>query len=165
MTNVVAESLEAILNKVETIVKSETVVGEPTNIGGVIIVPLVDVSVGAGAGGGGKDSEGQSSGGGFGAKISPSAVLVINNGDVQLVNIKSKDSLNKLIDMVPQILSKFNLGTEKEDPVVAEIKKASENDFETEVKVSDVTEKVIPESDIVTKEEINIEVKDLSEDK
>lgn len=150
MGNVVAESLEAILSKVETIAKSETVVGEPTNIGGIIIVPLVDVSIGAGAGGSSNEkNSGGSSGGGFGAKITPSAVLVINNGDVQLVNIKNKDSLNKLIDMVPQILNKFNLGNNDEDPITSEIKKAAENDFS--------------EDDNVT--EINIEVKDLSEGK
>ncbi len=131
MSNVVAESLEAILGKLETFAKSETVVGEPTNIGGVIIVPLVEVSIGAGAGGGAKeDSKNYTSGGGLGARITPSAVLVINNGDVQLVNVKNQDSVNKLIDMVPSILSKFNLKPEKET-VQSEIKKASENDFDT----------------------------------
>ncbi len=133
MANVVAESLEAILGKLETIAKSETVVGEPTNIGGVIIVPLVEVSIGAGAGGANgsddKNGNGSSVGGGLGARITPSAVLVINNGDVQLVNVKSQDSVNKLIDMVPAILSKFNLKSNKGNEVTEEIKKASENDF------------------------------------
>ncbi len=124
MANIVTESLEAILGKLETITKTETVVGEPTEIGGVIIVPLVEVTVGAGAGGGGttdKNAE-KGGGGGLGAKISPSAVLVINNGSVQLVNIKNKDSLNKLIDMVPAILNKFDLNPKKEDPITTEIK-------------------------------------------
>lgn len=131
MGNVVAESLEAILGKLETIAKSETVVGEPVHIGGVIIVPLVEVSIGAGAGGSDGTSENKgasSSGGGFGAKITPSAVLVINNGDVQLVNVKNQDSVNKLIDMIPAILTRFNLRSDK-DPVTEEIKKASETDF------------------------------------
>ncbi len=90
-------------------------------------------SIGAGAGGSNGDSEkngkGGGAGGGLGAKITPSAVLVINNGDVQLVNVKNQDSVNKLIDMVPAILSKFNLKSKKEDDVTEEIKKASENDF------------------------------------
>ncbi len=127
MGNIVAESLEAILGKLETFAKSETVVGEPTNIGGVIIVPLVEVSIGAGAGGSnGATNDKSSGGGGLGAKITPSAVLVINNGDVQLVNVKNQDSVNKLIDMVPAILSKFNLKAQKEDPVTEEIKKAAD---------------------------------------
>ncbi len=131
MKNVVAENLEAILGKLETFAKSETVVGEPTTIGGVIIVPLVEVSIGAGAGGNNDEKENKSSGGGgLGAKITPSAVLVINNGDVQLVNVKNQDSVNKLIDMVPAILSKFNLKPKKENPVNEEIRKASETDFD-----------------------------------
>ncbi len=129
MSNVVAESLEAILGKLETFAKSETVVGEPVTIGGVIIVPLVEVSIGAGAGGGAKkDNTEYTTGGGLGARITPSAVLVINNGDVQLVNVKNQDSVNKLIDMVPAILSKFNLKADKVDPVNAEIKKAATED-------------------------------------
>lgn len=116
MANVVSESLEALLGKLETFAKSETVVGTPTNIDGVIIVPLVDVTIGAGAGGGGSDDKKENgAGGGLGAKITPSAVLVITNGQVQLVNIKNQDSVNKLIDMVPSILSKFNLMPNKKD--------------------------------------------------
>lgn len=127
MANVVAESLETLLGKLETFAKSETVVGTPTNIDGVIIVPLVEVTVGAGAGGGGtNDKKENGNGGGLGAKITPSAVLVINNGQVQLVNVKNQDSLNKLIDMVPSILSKFNLKPKKDKE--EEIKDEKEND-------------------------------------
>ncbi len=132
MANIVTESLETILGKLETITKTETVVGEPTEIGGVIIVPLIEVAIGAGAGGGGvteKNAQ-KGGGGGLGAKISPSAVLVINKGDVQLVNIKNKDSLNKLIDMVPAILNKFNLKSDDGDPITAEIKNTLQEDTE-----------------------------------
>lgn len=115
MGNVVSESLDVLLGKLDTFVKSETVVGEPTNINGVIIVPLIEVSVGVGAGGGGtNDKKENASGGGLGAKITPSAVLVIADGQVQLVNVKNQDSVNKLIDMVPSILSKFNLQPKKD---------------------------------------------------
>ncbi len=55
-------------------------------------------------------------GGGLGAKITPSAVLVINKDGVQLVNVKDQNTINKIIDMVPGLLSKFNLKKEdKED--------------------------------------------------
>ncbi|MGL4798167.1 MAG: GerW family sporulation protein, partial [Cellulosilyticaceae bacterium] len=33
--------------------------------------------------------------------------LVIQNGTTQLINVKSQDSLTKLIDMVPGIISNF----------------------------------------------------------
>lgn len=104
-------SLEVLFNKMESFVSSKTVVGEPITIGDVIIVPLVDISVGVGAGFGGeneKQKEGKG-GGGLGAKITPSSTLVIQNGAVQLVNIKNQDSMNKLIDMVPGLISKLDL--------------------------------------------------------
>ena len=40
-------------------------------------------------------------------KMSPSAVLVIKNGQVRLVNIKNQDTINKIIDMVPDLIDRF----------------------------------------------------------
>jgi len=114
MSTALSNNLEALFGKMEDFVSTKTVVGEPVNIGGVIIVPLVDVSFGmaAGASAGVEDEKKKkdSSAGGLGAKITPSAVLVIMNETVQLVNVKNQDSVNKLIDMVPGVLSKLNLG-------------------------------------------------------
>ncbi|MDE6181957.1 MAG: sporulation protein [Eubacteriales bacterium] len=105
-------SLDTLFNKMEGFISSKTVIGQPINIGEVIIVPLVDVSVGVGAGSyAKKEDKGENSGGGLGAKITPSAVLVIQNGSVQLVDVKGKDSVNKLIDMVPGIVSKFDFSS------------------------------------------------------
>lgn len=102
-------SLETLFSKMEGFISSKTVIGDPINIGDVIIVPLVDVSVGVGAGSYEKKEENnENGGGGLGAKITPSAILVIQNGAVQLVDVKGKDSVNKLIDMVPGIISKFD---------------------------------------------------------
>ena len=100
-------------------VSSKTVVGEPIVAGNTTLVPLVDVSFGMGGGGSGgavvntDDSKKEASpvsGMGVGAKIKPSAVLVITDGNVQLVNIKHQDSVNKLIDMIPSITSKLDFG-------------------------------------------------------
>ena len=44
---------------------------------------------------------------GLGAKMSPSAILVINDGTVQMVNVNDQNSVNKLIDMIPSIASKI----------------------------------------------------------
>ncbi len=107
MANDMENNLEILMDKMENFVSSKTVVGEPVKVGEVILVPLVDVSVGVGAGGGGNGG----SGGGLGAKIMPSAVLAIVNGNVQLVNIKNQDAVSKLIDMAPGIAAKLNFGS------------------------------------------------------
>ena len=40
-------------------------------------------------------------------KMTPSAVLLIRNGQTRLVNIKNQDSVTKLIDMIPDIVDRF----------------------------------------------------------
>ncbi|MCL1882835.1 MAG: sporulation protein [Defluviitaleaceae bacterium] len=110
------ENLKSLFSKMEDFVSSKTVVGEAVHFGDVIIVPLIDVTFGMGTGladsapDDKKPAKG-AGGGAVGAKMSPSAVIVIIDGTVQLVNVKSQESVNKLIDMVPGILSKFNLGS------------------------------------------------------
>jgi uncharacterized spore protein YtfJ len=45
--------------------------------------------------------------GGFTAKMSPSAVLIIKNGNTKVVNIKDQNSLSRLVDMVPEVVDKI----------------------------------------------------------
>ncbi len=100
------EVVDSMLNGMDGFLSSKTVVGEPTVIGDTIIVPFVDVSFGVGAGDfrGEKKANGA---GGLTGKMSPSAVLVIQNGTTRLVNIKNQDSMTKILDMVPDIVNKF----------------------------------------------------------
>ena len=114
----VKENMQELFSKVEEFVSTKTVVGEPVHIGDVILIPLVDVSFGMGTAivantEEGADKKGIRDGGGgaLGAKMTPSAVVVISGGTVQLVNIKNQESVNKVLDMIPGILSKFNLGS------------------------------------------------------
>ena len=100
------EVVDSMLNGMDGFLSSKTVVGEPTVIGDTIIVPFVDVSFGVGAGDfrGEKKANGA---GGLTGKMSPAAVLVIQNGTTRLVNIKNQDSMTKILDMVPDLVNKF----------------------------------------------------------
>lgn len=115
MTN----NFDTLYSRLNEFINTKTVVGEPTVIGDITIVPLIDVNFGVAAGSLSKEKDEKpakdNGAGGVFAKVSPSAILVINNGSVQLVNIKNQDSVNKIIDMVPGILSKFNLGDKSEE--------------------------------------------------
>ena len=107
----VNNNLQMMFSKMEEFVTTKTVVGEPVQFGDVILVPLVDVTFGVGAGlnESADDKKNRDVGGGaLGAKLTPAAVIVIINGTVQLVNVKNQESVNKLIDMVPGLLSKVN---------------------------------------------------------
>ncbi len=106
--------VESLLKGMDTVLSTKTVVGEATNIGDTIILPLVDVTFGVGAGAGSNGQKNAASGaGGLGGKMTPSAVLVIKNGAVKLVNIKNQDAVTKVLDMIPDFVEKFTKPKEK----------------------------------------------------
>ena len=95
--------IESLMKGMNAVLSTKTVVGEATQIGDTIILPLVDVTSGVGAGASAADKK-NGGAGGFSAKMSPSAVLVIKNGTTKLVNIKNQDTITKVIDMIPDIV-------------------------------------------------------------
>ena len=100
--------VESLLKGMDTVLSTKTVVGEATQIGDTIILPVVDVSFGVGAGAGNNTQKGSGSGaGGMGGKMTPSAVLVIKDGNTKLVNIKNQNTTNKILDMIPDLIDKF----------------------------------------------------------
>ena len=105
-------TLESLFRGMDGVVSSKTVVGEAIHINGTIILPLVDVSFGIGAGAfsGEKKEKGM---GGIGGKMSPSAVIVIQDGKTKLVNIKNQDTVTKILDLVPDVVDRFT--SKKED--------------------------------------------------
>lgn len=119
----IGNNVDALFDKMENFISSKTVVGEPVTYGDTIILPLINVSFGLGASSSDSrvDKNGKSSGiGGVGAKITPSAVLVINKGNVQMVSTSDNNSVNKLIDMVPGIVSNFSFFNKGNDDVVSD---------------------------------------------
>ena len=100
--------VESLLKGMDTVLSTKTVVGEATQIGDTIILPLVDVAFGVGAGAESNAEKNSASGaGGLGGKMTPSAVLVIKNGSTKLVNIKNQDAVTKVLDMIPDIVERF----------------------------------------------------------
>ena len=99
--------IESLMKGMNTVLSTKTVVGEATQIGDTIILPLVDVSFGVGAGASAGDKK-NGGGGGFSGKMTPSAVLVIKNGSTKLVNIKNQDAVTKILDLVPDVVDKFS---------------------------------------------------------
>lgn len=114
--------VEALLKGMDTVLSTKTVVGEATQIGDTIILPLVDVTFGVGAGAGASDVKASASGaGGLGGKMTPSAVLVIKDGSVKLVNIKNQDAVTKVLDMIPDLVDKLSKPKDKGEMTDAEV--------------------------------------------
>ena len=109
-------TLESLFRGMDGVVSSKTVVGDAIHIGGTIILPLVDVSFGIGAGAfsGDKKEKGM---GGIGGRMSPSAVIVIQDGRTKLVNIRNQDTVTKILDMLPDLVDRF---TEKKEERMTE---------------------------------------------
>ena len=107
-----SSTIETLLKNVDSVLSTKTVVGDVKQIGDTVIVPLVDVSFGIAAGGNSADKK-NGAGGGITGKMSPSAVLVIQNGHTKLVSVKNQDTISKIVDLVPDVLDK--LSTKKAD--------------------------------------------------
>lgn len=99
-------TVESLFKGMDSFLSAKTVVGEAVTVNDTIILPFVDVSFGVGAGAFSGEKK-DNAGGGMGGKMSPSAVLVIQNGATKLVNIKNQDTVTKVIDMVPDLIDKF----------------------------------------------------------
>ena len=97
-------TVESLFKGMDNFITTKTVVGDA-------------VTVGAGAVSEDKKNNGA---GGMGGKITPSAVLVIQNGTTKLVNVKNQDGLTKVLDMVPDFINKFtgkNTNKEEEEEI------------------------------------------------
>ena len=98
--------IESLMKGMNTVLSTKTVVGEATQIGDTIILPLVDGTLGVGAGARAADKH-TGAAGVFSGKLTPSAVLVIKNGSTKLVNIKNQDTVTKVLDLIPDLVDKF----------------------------------------------------------
>ncbi len=99
-------TVASLFKGMDAFVSAKTVVGDAVTVKDTIILPLVDVSFGVGAGAFAGDKK-NNAGGAMTGKVSPSAVLVIQNGATKLVNIKNQDTVTKVLDMVPDIIDRF----------------------------------------------------------
>ena len=121
MNNNFSEVVSSLLSGVDNFLSTKTVVGQATQIGDTIILPLVDVTFGVGAGAAAGDQK-NSGFGGITGKMSPSAVLVIKNGQTKLVNVRNQDAVTKIIDMIPDLVDKFTAPKEDTDDMVSDEK-------------------------------------------
>lgn len=126
------ETMQSLFSGMDSFISAKTVVGDAIHIGDTIILPLVDVSFGVGAGAFAQEKK-NNGGGGLGGKMTPCAVLVIQNGTTKLVNIKHQDGLTKILDMVPDFVNKFTSG-----------------DSSSSGDADDVVEKIVTETKIKT---------------
>ena len=107
--------LKSMYDKLDNFLKTETVIGETIEIGEVKLIPIITASFGLGGGIGEENDEAGGGGGGLGCKISPDAILVIRGSEVEMMPVKNKSSLDKLIEKVPSLIEKIDAAKEKKE--------------------------------------------------
>jgi len=107
----VEELMKEVVEQLEKLITTKTIVGEPITVAGKTVVPISKVSFGFGSGGGeGKRDEksGFGGGGGGGAKIEPVAFLVISEDEVKLLSTTGKGiDIGKIVEAVPEVVDKI----------------------------------------------------------
>jgi uncharacterized spore protein YtfJ len=103
--------LGSITSELKTIAKTESVVGEPIEIAGKIIIPVIKIKLGFGAGAGedmsgGKHAGGSGGGGGGGVSIEPAAFITIVGDEISVLSPKGS-RFEKIAESVPGIVTKI----------------------------------------------------------
>jgi uncharacterized spore protein YtfJ len=104
----VKELIESFFSKLDGLAKTETVIGDPIEVQGKTIIPLVELSVGAGGGGcEGNGKKGADGGTGGGLKITPVAIICIDESGVSAYGIgEKKGFLGQIAEMMPHMMEK-----------------------------------------------------------
>lgn len=115
--------LENVTEFIQNEVKTETVIGEPFQLGEFSCIPVIRAGMGFGSGGGeGEDPKaGQGSGGGAGGGlgIEPIGFLVSRGDQISFISTRTNKGLSAAFEKVPDLLERFMKMREKKEEVVS----------------------------------------------
>lgn len=121
-TNFLEDFVSTAISKVEDLVKTKTVIGEPiVTPMNTTIIPVNKVSVGYVVGGGEYDSTKKKlsyptcGGSGGGASISPIGFIVENNSEIKFIDVANKSAYQTILNLVNTIMSKFQVKDDEKD--------------------------------------------------
>jgi uncharacterized spore protein YtfJ len=110
--------LQRLTEFIQKEAKTETVIGEPFQLGGFSCVPVIRLGVGFGSGGGSGDSvktgKGEGGGAGAGIGIDPIGFLVTKDDEISFVSTQQSKGLSAIFEKVPDLLEK--LSARKKEP-------------------------------------------------
>lgn len=107
-------TIQALFKGMEGLVQSKTVVGEPMEAGKALIIPLIEISAGLASGALSNTSKNNGAGA-MSAKMSPVALLIIQDGKTRLVNVRNQDVFTRLLDLIPEAIEKVRQGAVSEE--------------------------------------------------
>jgi sporulation protein YtfJ len=142
------------MDSIKDMVDVNTIVGDAVQApDGTVIIPISRVAFGFAAGGGeynksfdekeeGKDEEDEESeggkshngkypfagGSGAGVSINPVAFMVVGNGQMKLMPVNINSSLDRVLDLVPELVNKANETIKKKITIRKEMKNGEETE-------------------------------------
>ena len=106
------------VGEIERMLNSKTVVGDPIEVGGNTLIPLINVGFGFGVGEGqGSEPEkgsGQGGGTGGGGGVKPVALVIVNDDGVRVEPIKSATA--SVLEKVAESVGKSMAEKDKAEP-------------------------------------------------
>ena len=143
--------MKTAMESIKEMVDVNTIVGDAVQApDGTVIIPISKVSFGFASGGGeyankrnkkeedGKEEDKEllgkfpfAGGSGAGVSISPVAFMVVGNGQIRLLPVNINSSVDKVLDLIPELIKKVNDGVKKKIIVKKEIEPI-EKDIEKE---------------------------------
>lgn len=112
-------NLESIISKIVETVDTKTVVGDPMEIGGLTLIPVMNAYFGFGGGGGeggnASKDQGSGSGGGGGARLKVTGMLVLKDGDISFLPTGKGGAIDKILDSIPDLIDKVKIKLGNED--------------------------------------------------
>jgi len=105
-----SDVIKTALDQMQSMAKTETVIGEPIRAGSITLIPVSRVSIGFAAGGAGKETGNASgTGTGGGITVTPVAFIEVSEGRVQVHQITPDDiCFHKILSLAPEAIKKIS---------------------------------------------------------
>ncbi len=135
--------MKSTLENINSIVDANTIVGTPIQADvNTTIIPISKVSVGFASGGSDFPSKTPKElfggGGGAGVNITPVAFLVVQNGNVRMLQIsKTNDAVDRAVSLMPEIVDKITDLLKKTDKTENENKNVQSEQMPTNITVKE----------------------------
>jgi uncharacterized spore protein YtfJ len=117
------EMITKLTDFIKSETKTETVIGQPFELGGFKCVPVIGLGFGLGVGGGegtsAKKDEGTGMGGGAGIGIGPIGFLVTKDDKIEFISTRKSTGLGAAFEKLPELLERFMEKNEKHETAKA----------------------------------------------
>ena len=119
-------SMQQMFEGMDKAIGTKAVMGQALDLGGgKYVIPLADVSFGMGAGAGVNEKYNSNrGGGGVSAKMTPHAVLLIENGTARIINVQEENKTVHFLESVPDLINRFSSFLKKEPKTESETEAA-----------------------------------------